>query len=169
MGCSILFLTGCVRRSVVDDEVVYDYGFLFLFLCISLIAVGLPVGFKLRENWPKIGWSLLVIGGMTLLMGLPTYFIEKFVITETGFVQRTSVFGKQSCRAEFDEIGNVKVRPYQGQKIFGTRSTEYEVTIFKKVGGSFKLILNDEISLEAADELFVKMRQRGIPLVISNR
>jgi len=166
---SVFALAGCAQRTETDAGVVVGYSILFLLLCLAIGAIGIPVGYKLTKQFPKIGWVLLVTGILVLVLGVPSYFLEKFEITKDGVSQRTSAFGTRKASFRFEEVQSVHVEKVLRRPPRGMEYMEFIVTVAKKDGSQLKLIMDDDVSRAAADDLWNELRKRNIPLTIVDR
>lgn len=160
----LLTCTGCVEKTVSDGATTFTnaswvYGLIGL-AGLTLAAIG---GVAIRSNWWQGGITLLVGLGI-LIVGTPTYFLEKTTVREDGFHVQTGMFGGTTHDVKYDDIASMELTSEQVRTRRGGRRTKYYILLHMKSGGDIKLDASDGVSEEAALPILEGAKAHGVPL-----
>lgn len=160
----LLTCTGCVDKTVSDGATTFTnaswvYGLIGL-AGLALAAIG---GVAIRSNWWQGGITLLVGLGI-LIVGTPTYFMEKTTVRDDGFDINTGMFGGTVHNVKYDDISSIDLTSEVRRTRRGGRKTKYFMLLHMKSGGDLKLDASEGVDVEASPLILEKAKAHGVPL-----
>ena len=97
-----------------------------------------------------------------LIVGAPTYFLEKTTIRDDGFQVKTGVWGATVHDVKYDDISNVELTTEEVRTRRGGRRTKYYILLHMKSGGDIKLEATDGVGQEAGFLILERAKARGV-------
>jgi hypothetical protein len=161
----LLMLTGCVEKDVVEGAtVVRNASWVYGLIGLAGVALAIIGGVAIKSNWWQGGITLLVGLGI-LIIGTPTYLLEKTTVRDDGFEVKTGVFGGTVHVAKYADIDSMEIVSEEVRGRRGRKRTKYYLLLHMKSGGDVKLDASDGVDAEAVPLIVEKAMAQGVKMV----
>lgn len=161
----LVTLTGCVEKSTLDGAtVVTNASWVYGLIGLAGLALSIVGGVAIKSNWWQGGITLLVGLGI-LLIGAPTYFLEKTTVREDGFEVKTGVFGGTVHNVKYADIATMERTSEEVRGRRGRRTTKYYLILHMKSGSDIKLDASGGVDAEAVPLIEDKAQAQGVKML----
>lgn len=158
----LLTLTGCVEKAVAEGvTTLTNASWVYGLIGLAGVALAIIGGVAIKEAWWQGGLTLLVGLGI-LIVGVPTYLLEKTTVREDGFRVQTGFFGGTVHDVKYDDIANIELTSEEVRTRRGGRRTKYYILLHMKSGGDIKLDASDGVAEEAAPLILAGAKAHGV-------
>ncbi len=156
-------LSGCVTHSVRQDGISFHYEW-WLPGSLFLGSIGVvPIGLSLRQTQARWGYALLIGSPIVALVLGPSLLLEQVLVRDSGFEVHSGFWGMTANeQVKFESVVSCRLAQ---EKTTGKRPRMIEVLYFDlKDGAPVRLPLNNDVKIEAAKEIVVRIAKLGIPM-----
>lgn len=161
----LLSLSGCVKERV--DGSTYTYTFeLWMVGSVFLVGIAAAVGgWFLKKSYSNYGWGIMFFGAVALIVGVPTAFLEKTVVTDTYYKSNSGIYGMTATSyVEYKDIRSVRIVMEIERGRRGRKDEKFYLICATSDGSSTKLSLNNDVREAAGIRLLQILNELEIPI-----
>ena len=162
----ILLTSGCVDESVEGTTQTFTYE---LWVPLSVLVGGMVAGVAgwfLRDALGRFGWGLLIVGPILAVFFAPSLLLDRVVVSDTSFSQRTGIWGLTSVHdIAYDDLKMVRLTSEETRGRRGRKKTNYYLLCERKDGTEAKVPISNKVTETAAPYFLKRIAELGVPIV----
>jgi len=161
----LLTFTGCVEKSVSDGTTtVTNASWVYGLIALAGVVLAVIGGVAIKSSWWQGGITLLAGLGI-LLVGAPTYWLEKATVREDGFTIRAGVLGSSVQDVKYQDIANIELTQEERRTRRGGRTIKHFILLHLKSGQDVKVSASGGVAEETAPLIIEGARAHGVPFL----
>jgi hypothetical protein len=164
---ALLFLSGCVDKTVKGQTSVYSFAPWVVMLVLVLGMAGIPFGWMMRKTSVRLLLLGLIGGPVLLLIFLPGVLLDKCKVDAQHFEGRYGIWlSPTQYNIRFADLDHIDVVTYETRGRRGRKTTKQRLECVDKRGRTTTLQVNDLLKaaggeiIEKADAAGVKIEDR---------
>jgi hypothetical protein len=135
IACGGALLCGCVDESVQGETTVWTFAWWVPLAALVLAGAGGAIGWRVRKQWRRVGYGLLIGAGLTIPFLAPMLMRDRVTVDAERFTLRTGFwFYPTRHDVRFDDLSRIELQETKRWSRTGRRVT-YTLLCVRRRGG----------------------------------
>jgi hypothetical protein len=159
---ALLFLTGCVDKTVSGDTATFSFAFWAIALVFVIGLAAAPLGWMMRRTSMRFTIIGIIAAPVLLVIFLPGLIMHKVKVDSNHFEGRSGIWISPTVfNIRYADLDHIDVVTYETRGRRGRITTKQRLEIVSKRGGTTTLQA-DDLMKQAGQEIIKRANAAGV-------